>query len=44
MLCLINILTRVVNAYFFAVLLLANLAAGVVVIVYGAKIKEELAL
>jgi hypothetical protein len=44
MLCLINILTRVVNAYLFAGLLLFNLVAAVLSIYYGNKIKDELAL
>lgn len=44
MLCLINILTRVVNAYLFAGLLFFNLVAAVLSIYYGSKIRDELAL
>ena len=44
MLCLINILTRVVNAYLFAGLLLLNLVAAVLSIYYGNRIYGELSM
>ena len=44
MLCLINILTRVVNAYLFAALLILNLVAAVLSIVYGNRIYGELSM
>jgi len=42
MLCLINILTRVVNAYLFAAFLLLNLVAAVLSIFYGQRLSGEL--
>ena len=42
MLCLINILTRVVNAYLFAAFLLLNLVAAVLSIFYGQRVSGEL--
>ena len=44
MLCLINILTRVVNAYLFAGLLILNLVAAVLSIFYGNRIYGELSM
>jgi hypothetical protein len=44
MLCLINILTSIVSAYAFAILILGQLAASIVAIYYGYQIQEELAL
>jgi hypothetical protein len=44
MLCLINILTRIVTAYFFAILVAVQFSVSIVVIYYGVKIQDELSI
>jgi hypothetical protein len=44
MLCLVNILTRIVSAYFFLIAALTQFALSIVVIYYGYYIQEELAI
>ena len=44
MLCLINILTRIVSAYFFAILVAVQFSVSIVVIYYAMQIRDELAI
>ena len=44
MLCLVNILTRIVSSYFFLIAVIAQFSLSIVVIYFGYYIQDELAI